>query len=212
MVTMTTLNNEWAALNIVFGIISKTGGMTYTLAETKTKIDIWIGLDVGRRENKNYGTSSVAFSTQGLFLGWTNVTWEQGEKISDVHLDRNIRNIIDEINLKREKIKKEKIQNVCILRDGFFYENKKILQDIEKDYNINIIAVEIRKSGAFRLATITENKKDLFQSGSNSTFFWFDNIGFVQSTDEQQGFGSPCLFQVQLIHGNEKMNDLLHDF
>lgn len=45
----------------------------------------------------------------------------------------------------------------------------------------------------------------------NGTLFWTDRFGFVQSTDEQQGLGTPCLFQVELVYGNEKMKELLSD-
>ena len=210
LVTTSSIQDDYVPLNIALGILCKLGGSSFRLTGLKSGIDAWIGLDVGRRGKINVGASSVAFDSDGTAIGWSDVTRESGERIADDSLRNLLENIVDNVNLQREKMSRIKAKRIAILRDGRFYEQLDLFKEVGDELGVEFILAEVRKSGAFRLA---DRHAEQYSATNPGTAFWQGRDGYLQCTQQRWGtnVGSPVLVHVLVQHGMVEMEDFLHD-
>lgn len=208
MITSSKFSDRFAAMNIAFGILGKLGGVPFTIDRMKTSIEMWIGLDVGRRPGSNLGASCVAFEADGRQLGWSAPEFLEGERITSEVLNRILTNFIEEVNILREREGKPPLKSIGILRDGRFYEQMSDITEIEDKFELELTVLEVRKSGAPRLA---DRSGMVFTACGVGTIIWQDDWGFLQPNKERPGMGSPVILQVQRLKSSEDMEDILHD-
>jgi hypothetical protein len=208
MLTSQLIHDTYAPMNIAFGIIGKLGGITFTAHTLQSEIEMWIGLDVGRRPGSNLGASCVAFEANGKQIGWAAPEILQGERITPKAFRNILTNIIEEVNILRERENRSPLKTIGILRDGRFYELISVIEEIEKQFAIDINVFEVRKSGAPRLA-IRQNLE--ISACSAGTCVWKDDWGFLQPSQERSRMGSPTILQIRSIKTTQKIDSILHD-
>jgi hypothetical protein len=206
MFTTGLINDRFAPMNVAFGILGKSGGVPFTVANMKTDIEMWIGMDVGRRPGSNLGAACVAFEADGRQIGWSAPELLEGETINSDVLKRVLVNFIEEVNILRERNGKASLQSVGLLRDGLFHEEMSVIKEVEKRFNMEIHVFEIRKSGAPRLSN---REGSNFHACKAGTVAWKGDWGFIQPTKE--GIASPVIRQILRKKSTEKMEDILHD-
>ncbi|MBJ04091.1 MAG: hypothetical protein CMB65_05275 [Euryarchaeota archaeon] len=215
IMTSRTMRNSYAALNISFALLGKLGGAAFSIDSFSCGFDGFIGIDVTRKFGINRGASSVAIDGKGVMIGWQQTPPMTGEKFTREGLRTVMSDAIDEIVMHRKEQGLE-TKNICLLRDGVFYEDLTVLRDIEQEFGVTICAIEIRKSGAFRLALRNNGQ---YSAGMNGMAFWSDeeNRGWVQATKArydnklEKDAGAANLFQVHVRRGRVPMKELLHD-
>jgi len=208
MITTRLIHDRYAPMNVAFGIIGKMGGVTFTANTLQSDIEMWIGLDVGRRPGSNLGASCVAFEANGKQIGWAAPEMLQGERITPKAFRSILTNIIEEVNILRERENRPPLKTIGVLRDGRFYELISIVEEIETEFDIDINVFEVRKSGAPRLAM----RKSLDISACDAgTGVWKGDWGFLQPSHERPQMGSPTILQVFAIKSSQSMESVLHD-
>ena len=208
MFTSKLLNDRFAPMNVAFGLISKMGGVTFTAHEMETEIETWIGLDVGRRPGSNLGASCVAFEANGKQIGWAAPEILQGERITPRAFRNILTNIIEEVNILREREGRQPLKKLGILRDGRFYELMSVVEELEQKFSLEINVFEVRKSGAPRLAIRNGLEISACEAG---TCVWKGNWGFLQPNAERKQMGSPTVYQIHALKSSQAMSKVLHD-
>ena len=208
IVTSRLIHDKFAPMNVAFGIIGKLGGVTFTAKTMKSQIEMWIGLDVGRRPGSNLGASCVAFEGNGKQIGWAAPEILQGERITPKAFKNILTNIIEEVNILRERDGRPSLSSIGVLRDGRFYELLSVVNEIEQKFNLEINVFEVRKSGAPRLALRNGTEISACPAG---TAIWNDEWGFLQPSKERVNMGSPTILQIHRIKSDENMKSILHD-
>ena len=208
MFTSRLLNDRYAPMNVAFGPIGKMGGVTFTAHEMETEIETWVGLDVGRRPGSNLGASCVAFEANGKQIGWSAPEILQGETITPKAFRNILTNIIEEVNILREREGRVPLKKLGVLRDGRFYELMSVVEELEQKFSLEINVFELRKSGAPRLA-IRDNLE--IYACEAGTAAWKDEWGFLQPNAERTRMGSPTIYQIQALKSSQDMSKVLHD-
>ena len=97
---------------------------------------------------------------------------------------------------------------IGLIRDGQFFENASVITKIEREYGVSFVIADVKKQGAPKLAI--ENGSN-FDSASCGTIICGENGGYVQTTGDGSGRGTPILREVRLIRGNVEIQHLLED-
>ena len=208
MFTSKLLKDRFAPMNVAFGLIGKMGGVTFTAHEMETEIETWIGLDVGRRPGSNLGASCVAFEANGKQIGWAAPEILQGERITPRAFRTILTNIIEEVNILREREGRQPLKKLGVLRDGRFYELMSVVEELEQKFSLEINIFEVRKSGAPRLAIRNGLEISACEAG---TCVWKNNWGFLQPNEERKQMGSPTVYQIHALKSSQAMSKVLHD-
>ena len=208
MFTTGLIHDTYAPMNIAFGLIGKMGGVTFTTHSMESNIEMWIGLDVGRRPGSNLGASCVAFEANGKQIGWAAPEILQGERITPKAFRNILTNVIEEVNILRERENKEPLKTMGVLRDGRFYELLSVVEELEEKFSVEINVFEVRKSGAPRLA---KRNNLSIQACVAGTAAWKGEWGFIQPSHERSRMGSPTVLQIQAIKSSQDIKSVLHD-
>lgn len=208
MFTSKLLNDRYAPMNVAFGLIGKLGGVTFTAHQMETEIETWIGLDVGRRPGSNLGASCVAFEANGKQIGWAAPEILQGETITPKAFRNILTNIIEEVNILREREGRLPLKKLGVLRDGRFYELMTVVEELEQKFSLEINVFEVRKSGAPRLAVRDGLEIYACEAG---TAAWKGDWGFLQPSAERTRMGSPTVYQIRALKSSQDMSKVLHD-
>ena len=203
-----TSTDQWAQLNVALGILGKLGGVPFALGDSRTNIQAWLGLDVGRRQGRNIGTSCVAFDAAGRHVGWASPEPLSGERFTNEALERIISNIVDDVNAVRARDGKEPLVSLAILRDGIFFESVELVSTLESRLDLQIHLFEVRKSGAPRIARLRGGEVEAAEAG---TAAWRGDWGFLQPNRPRDGGGSPTVLQVHRVSSALEMSAVMED-
>jgi hypothetical protein len=117
MVTHKTMNqpgNDGRDQNVVLGILAKLGYLPWCLRSMPGTAQAFIGLDLGRKDQKTVGASAFVVNAQGQLIGWSNLSLQQGETFSD----DSLRSILLDLFQDFEQVTKTPLRHMVIHRDG----------------------------------------------------------------------------------------------
>ena len=112
--TMRQIKNDGRDQNVVFGILAKLGYAPWQLHQMPGTAQAFVGLDLGRKEERTIGASAFVVNRQGQAIGWSSASMQRGETFSEVSL-RNI--LLDLFGAFTEQ-SGEPLRHVVIHRDG----------------------------------------------------------------------------------------------
>jgi hypothetical protein len=203
VVTSAKVSDNFAWLNVGFGMIGKLGGAAFKLTGLKTDIDAWIGLDVSRRFGVNMGASSIVMSGDGSPVGWLDQMPMNREKFEDHEIRKILRDTYDGYTVATGTRPK----HICVLRDGWWFAGSRAIEQIESELGVKVTVVSIIKRGNFRLGH--RKSGEIFAPKQGIVLFDKDGTGYIQATSPRNG--SPQLFKAEIAHGDVSNEDLYHD-
>lgn len=148
----------YTAINVVLGLIVKTGGVPFALANLPGKPDLFIGIDVGTQEaGIHYPSCSVAVTGAGKYLGFIQTSKAiKGEKITTVCLEEMFGSILSAYRKEMGTYP----SSVVIHRDGFSHEDDDWYKEYFGSLGIAYSIFEVRKSGAPRIMGVYGHRVD----------------------------------------------------
>ena len=209
MVATSTFSTYGSQFNVALGLLSKLGGLPFGLSKSYTGVQVWIGMDTWREGRKNVAAASVACDAEGLLIGYPNPIVTAGERTDDKTFLEQLRNTVEGVQYRYRQIGEKSPTKFGLIRDGRFFENISIVEQIEKEYEVEFVVCDIQKFGAPKLAM----NKGNFESAEPGTILWDENQGYIQTTKQRSGAnsGTPNLVSVGLKRGNIQIQDLLKD-
>jgi len=202
------IGDQYAPMNVALGIIGKLGGVPFNIVDSRTKVEAWLGIDVGYRDGTHFGANCIAFESLGDLIGWSDVTPLRSERLPAELMARVLKNSLEEVNAIRLNEGLNPVRSIGLLRDGPFNELVQTIVDIEKEYDVSINVFEVRKSGGPRMAN---RNGTTYSACSAGTAFWTNEWGFLQPSNERPRMGSPIVIQIHRIHSDLDMSDVVHD-
>ena len=186
--------DPYSAMNIVMGCLGKLGGIPYVIREMPGNVDLFVGLDVGTlRTGTHYPGCSVCLDAHGGVMGcYQPLLPQPGEKINEQTLEK----IFNTILLKFEEKNHRCVRSMVIHRDGFSNENLEWYDRYFHQNNIDYTLVEVRKSGALRLA---DNRIQGNNPNIGSVLYRGDSEAILVTTSPIGKMGAPApihLFKV----------------
>ena len=149
-------NPIYTAGNVVLGLIVKTGGVPFALADLPEKPDLFIGIDVGTQEaGIHYPSCSVAVTGAGKYLGFIPTSKAiKGEKITTACLEEMFGSILTAYRKEMGTYP----STIVIHRDGFSHEDDDWYKEYFASLGIAYSIFEVRKSGAPRIMGVNGHK------------------------------------------------------
>jgi hypothetical protein len=209
MVISNTFQTFGASFNVSLGLLSAIGGLPFGLAKSYTGIQVWIGMDTWREGRKNVAAASVSCDANGLLIGYPNPIVTAGERTDDKTFLEQLRNTVEGVQFSYRQIGDTPPTKFGLIRDGRFFENMSIVNQVEDEYGVEFVVCDIQKYGAPKLAR--DNGR--LESADSGTLLWNEKQGFIQTTEQRPGrnSGSPNLVSVGLKKGEVQIQELLTD-
>ena len=151
MVTLPMLRKGWnrnVGQNLILGINAKLGYTNWCIDSMPGGVDLFVGLDVSRKEGVTVGASSFIFDRDGQLLEWSATDFQAyQESFNSENLE----------NLLLDLYSRNPVERLVIHRDGKLQpEEFKTLQRVEsilkQEGLISLDAIEVLKSGFYRAA------------------------------------------------------------
>lgn len=172
VVYQSTLDNQYAMANIVFGILGKTGNIPFILAEPLPYADLVVGIDIARERKKRLVGSINATAIARIYFS-------NGEFLRYVLHDAPLEGetIPENVLQGLFPISEFKGKRVVIHRDGYFRgEEKQALNGWAQKIGANFYLIEVIKTGTPRLYGVQWEKiqqplkGDAFKLSSTEAF------------------------------------------
>ena len=210
MITTNKMKNSGVSFNTSLGIASCLGAMPIGLDGNLTGIQVWIGMDVYSEGKKHIAAASTVCDASGMLIGYPPAAACSGERLDDASFENIMHIIMDGISHHYASENRKIPQQIGLIRDGQFFENQGILEQIEREYGVNIVVVNVKKQGSPKLAIENGSK---YISADCGTLICASDGGYIQTTGNGSGDvpGTPILREVQLVKGDVKIPHLLED-
>ena len=210
MITTNKMRNSGVSFNTTLGVASCLGSMPIGLDGNLTGIQVWIGMDVYSEGKKHIAAASTVCDATGMLIGYPPSAACSGERLDDASFEKMMRIIMDGISYHYASEKRKIPKQIGLIRDGQFFENPRILEMIEREYDVSIVVVDVKKQGSPKLAI--ENGSD-YISADCGTLICGLNGGYIQTTGNGSSSvpGTPILRDIRLIRGDVKIPHLLED-
>jgi hypothetical protein len=210
MVTAQGLSTYGAPFNVALGLLSALGGLPFGLANSYTGVQVWIGMDIGREGRKNISATSVACDADGLLIGYPNPVVTAGERTDDKAFLEQLRTTVEGVQHHYRQAGEDTPNTFGLIRDGIFFESLRIVEQVEREYEVEFVICDVQKFGAPKLAGIHNGD---FESAKSGTLLWSGERGYIQTTEQRPGrnTGTPNLVSVGLRKGEVQIEDLLKD-
>lgn len=151
MVTLPMLKKGWnrnVGQNLVLGINGKLGHTSWCVDSMPGDTDLFIGLDVSRKEGVTVGASSFVFNSDGHLLEWSATDFQAYQESFN---SENLENLLFDLYTRKP------VERLVIHRDGKLQpEEFKTLQKVEailkRDGLVSLDVIEVLKSGFYRAA------------------------------------------------------------
>lgn len=211
MVTTDNLDNQWVNQNTALGLIAGAGGIPWAIDEMPGDPDCFIGLDATRDPDtgQHLGASANVVLTDGTVFVSKTQRLQSGETFDE----GAVRDVIKDVQREFVRREGESPSHVVVHRDGRLFEDEAAIREPFADVGIDMDILDIRKSGAPRIATKRNNefkiekKGRLFVSSA-------DDHGFIATTGapeftDDHGLGTPRTLHVVRRAGDTPMLTLL---
>ena len=208
MITTEKMKKLGVSFNTALGLASCMGAMPIGLNGNLTGIKIWIGMDVYREGRKHIAAASTVCDANGMLIGYPPSMVCSGERLDDAVFENSLRIILDGLSHHYGKEGRKIPGMIGLIRDGQFFENPSVIEKIEREYDVSFVIVDVKKQGAPKLAI--ENGFT-FDSASCGTIIYGKNSGYVQTTGDGSGRGTPILREIRQIRGDLEIQYLLED-
>jgi len=211
MVTTDNLDNQWVNQNTALGLIAGAGGIPWCIDEMPGDPDCFIGLDATRDPDtgQHLGASANVVLADGTVFVSKTQRLQSGETFDE----SAIRDVIKDVQREFVRREGESPSHVIVHRDGRLFEDEAAIRAPFADAGIEMDILDIRKSGAPRIATKRndefriEQKGRLFVSSTNDHGF-VATTGAPEFTDDH-GLGTPRTLHVVRRAGDTSMLTLL---
>ena len=177
MVTLPMLRKGWnknVGQNLILGINAKLGYTNWCIDSMPGGIDLFVGLDVSRKEGVTVGASSFVFNSNGQLMEWSATDFQAYQESFNAE---NLENLLLDLYSRNP------VERMVIHRDGKLQpEEFRTLQRVEsllkQEGLVSLDAIEVLKSGFYRAAVC--------HSGSTGTSYTNPSRGWVweHSRDE----------------------------
>lgn len=193
--------DKYRAANITLGLLVKAGWQPVgvKMLEHEQAAEIAIGFDAGTNREMFYGTSAFAVLADGQSLGWEIPEAQPGERFSG----RAIWHAVLSVVSRFEQAVGRKPRRILLMRDGFARENEfdLTIQELELE-GIAVDLVEVHKSGAGRMAIVSENR---YFDAAPGVAVQFDENRFRLITTRAKAGGSARPLEIVRLHGDARL-------
>ncbi|NES85973.1 MAG: hypothetical protein F6K10_33875 [Moorea sp. SIO2B7] len=164
MINCSTLNKGWKRYigqNLILGINAKLGYLSWRLNKMPGTVQAFIGLDIGRKNNRAVGASAFVIDACGELIGWSNQELRAYKETFDPEGLRNL--LLDLFGLYQKKYQSP-LNHLVIHRDGELKNSEyKVLVDLQSQLKSKgleyLDVVEVIKSGTCRAVKLTNGGK-----------------------------------------------------
>jgi hypothetical protein len=162
MVTLLMLGKGWnknVGQNLILGVNSKLGHTNWCIDAMPGDVDLFVGLDVSRKEGVTVGASSFVFNGGGQLLEWSATDFQAYQESFN---SQNLENLLFDLYSRKS------VERLVIHRDGKLQpEELRTLQRVEpvlkQEGLASLDVIEVLKSGFYRSA--------VRHSGSTGTIY-----------------------------------------
>lgn len=150
--------NEHIAYNLILGINAKLGYLNWKLTDLPGTAQAFVGLDIGRKNNRSVGASAFVLDAQGELIGWSTQDLVANQETFDTEALRNF--LLDLISLYQIEYQ-QPLKHLVIHRDGKLqnseYQVLVELKEYLKPAGLEQLdVVEVIKTGTCRAIKLTE--------------------------------------------------------
>ncbi len=154
--TIKQSGQSFISQNLILGINAKLGYSSWRLKEMPGNADAFIGLDIGRKNNRAVGASAFVIDGRGELIGWSNTELSAHQETFDSDALRNL--LLDLALLYQQKYNSP-LKHLVIHRDGDVTKPerevfKELLPLLQKEGLEKLDVVEVIKSGTCRAVAI----------------------------------------------------------
>lgn len=183
--------------NIAMGILSGLGGIPYIIKNPAINFDIILGIDIASiRNSVHIPCCAVSYTGTGIpICAYQPLAIQSGETTSN----ETLQDIFDTTIIEYKRITNREPKSFLLLRDGFFREDLEFCKNYFNQLNITFSVFEVRKSGAFRIAT---HKENTFINPTPGTILFKGETEANIVTSEALKYGAPRPIHVKRIYGN----------
>ncbi|MBC6417662.1 MAG: hypothetical protein GDA44_02140 [Prochloron sp. SP5CPC1] len=151
-----TQSQSFIRQNLILGINAKLGYSSWRLKEMPGNADAFIGLDIGRKNNRAVGASAFVIDGRGELIGWSNT--ELSAHLETFDSDA-LRNLLLDLALLYQQKYNSPLKHLVIHRDGDVTKPerevfKELLPLLQKEGLEKLDVVEVIKSGTCRAVAI----------------------------------------------------------
>ena len=211
MVVTENLGTRWVMNNTAMGLIAGSGGVPWRVDEMPGEADCFIGLDVTRdpETGQHLGASANVVYADGTVFASKTQTLQSGETFDEQSIIDVIKDVFQEF-VRREGRSPE---HIVIHRDGRLFEDADEIQAPFADSGVSIDILDVRKSGAPRIARYEDNSFKIDEKG-RLFISQDDTHGFIATTgkpefDDSDNLGTPKTLRVVRRAGDTPMLTLL---
>jgi len=211
MVVADNLTDDWVHRNTALGLVAGAGGVPWIVDEMPGDVDCFIGLDATRdpETGQFLGASANVVRADGTVFLSKSQSLQSGETFDEEAILDVVKDVYSEFITRTE----EPPSHIVIHRDGRLFEDvDEILAPFES-VDVDIDIVDIRKSGAPRIAFREDGAYRIDEKG-RLFIAKHDDVGFLSTTgrpefDEGAGLGTPQTLRVVRRAGDTDMQTLM---
>jgi len=183
MIVTENLGTRWVMNNTAMGLIAGAGGVPWRVDEMPGEADCFIGLDVTRdpETGQHLGASANVVYADGTVFASKTQTLQSGETFDEQSIIDVIKDVFQEF-VRREGRSPE---HIVIHRDGRLFEDADEIQAPFADSSVSIDILDVRKSGAPRIARYEDNSFKIDEKG-RLFISQDDTHGFIATTGKPE--------------------------
>lgn len=211
MVVTKNLDTRWVMDNTAMGLIASAGGVPWRIDEMPGNADCFIGLDVTRdpETGQHLGASANVVYADGTVFASKTQTLQSGETFDEQSIVDVIKDVFQEF-VRREGRSPD---HIVIHRDGRLFEDAAEIQAPFEDAEVTIDILDVRKSGAPRIARFENGEFSIDEKG-RLFIAQDDTHGFIATTGrpefkDSDNLGTPQTLRVVRRAGDTPMQTLL---
>ncbi len=177
MITYNTLKQQWNKYigeNLVLGINAKLGYMNWKLKEMPGNADAFIGLDVGRKNNRSVGASAFVLNSRGELIGWSNAELRAHQETFG---REGLQNLLLNLFSLYQTEYQSPLQHLVVHRDGEVTKTEfevfcELFALLQSKGLKTLDVVEILKSGTCRAVEVKANGNNTNYLNPDKGYGW----------------------------------------
>ena len=171
MVTLPLLKKGWdkyVGQNLILGINAKLGYTSWSVNSMPGDVDLFIGLDVSRKDGVTVGASSFVFNNDGQLLEWSATDFQAYQESFN---SKNLENLLFDLYSRKP------VERLVIHRDGKlqpeeFKTLRRIEEELKRDGLVSLDVIEVLKSGYYRAAMRSPDSSGVTYTNPPRGWIW----------------------------------------